>query len=331
MELRWPWVLVVVPIVVLVAVVWWSRRPRRVVPTDALRMAHVARLRSLPRYRQLRRRRLVGAVWLTVGTLLALAGTTLLVARPQEVRTERVERSRDVMLCLDASGSMDPFNERVVAEVRRVLDRLAGARAGLTIFSGGALTIVPLTDDLGAVEDQLVLAQRNFFLEGYDFVAGIDLDSSTRASLLGDGIASCVERFDRLDEDRARSILVTSDNDPAGRPVYSVAEGAELAADKGIVVHAVASPRTADGAATVEFEDAATATGGTFATLGEDGSAEAIVERIEAQEARRTRLPPREVVTDAPGPGTAVAAAGFGVLALGWVAQSARAVRRRRT
>lgn len=293
-------------------------------------VAHAARLRALPRYRTLRRRRQLAVAWLVVGALVALAGTTLLVARDQDVRVDRTSRERDVMLCLDASLSMRRDNARVVTQLARVLDGLSGARAGLTLFSGAAVTVVPLTDDLDFVRDELGRAAEAFRTGEFLYAAGIDLDRAPRASLAGDGIASCAERFDRLGQDRARSIIVTSDNDPFGRPVYSVAEGAERAAERDIVVHAIASGRT-EPAASDELEDAVTATGGSFARLDDDGTEAELVDRIEAQDARRTQVPPREVVTDQPRVGTVVTASGVGLLAVGWVVQAWVARPRRRS
>lgn len=328
MDLRWPWVLLAVAVGVALLLVWWSRRPARGASSDVIHVAHLDRLRALPRYRRLRRRQRLAVVWLVLGSLVAVAGTALLAARAQEVRVDRDSRERDVMLCLDASYSMRRDNARVVEQVRRVVEGLSGARVGLTLFSGAAVTVVPLTDDLDFVSDELARAQESFETGEFLYAAGIDLDRAPRASLLGDGIASCAERFDRLDQDRARSIIVTSDNDPFGRPVYSVAEGAQEAAGVDVVVHGLASARTRAGAAD-EFEDAVTAAGGSFATLDEDGTEAELVDQIEAQDARRTQVPPREVVTDDPELGTVVTASGVGLLALGWAAQGWSARRRR--
>lgn len=328
MELKWPLLVVILPAAVVVLVAWWSRRPRARPRLDALRMAHVARLRGLPRYRRLRRRRVVWSAWLALGALAACSGAILLAARPQHTRVERTERSRDVMLCLDASYSMNPYNERVVQQVQRVLGDLDGVRVGLTIYSGAALSLVPLTDDLDFVGRELAKAE-HAFLTGGIYVAGIDLDSDQRASLLGDGLVSCAQRFDRLDEDRARSIIVTSDNDPLGQGVYSVRQGAAYASERDIVVRAIASPSTAAGARTQEFEDAAIATGGTYAVLDDDGTAAQLVDRIEGQDSRRVQGPPREIVTESTGAGRAITALGVGILATGWLAQTAGARPRR--
>lgn len=331
MDLRWPWLAVALAGAVVVLLVWWSRRPRTSSAPDTLQMAAVARLRRLPRYRRLRRRALLLGTWTTIGALLTLTGAVLLAARPQDVRTERTERARDLMLCLDASASMDPYNERVVQQVRRVLADLDGGRVGVTVFSSTAVTLVPLTADLDYVGRVLEQAERSFANGSYLFVAGTELAQDDRASLLGDGIVSCAERFDRLDEDRARSMVVTSDNDPVGQPVYTVGAAAAFAAARDVVVHAIASPATEPGPPADDFKAAVVATSGLFATLDDDGTAGDLVDRIQAQEARREQVPPRRVVTEAPRAGTAVTTAGVGVLALGWLAQATFARPRRRS
>jgi Ca-activated chloride channel homolog len=320
-ELKWPWLLIAVPVVTLALLAWWSRRPKRRTTPDALLMAHVSLLRGLPRYRQLRRRRTLLLAWLTVGALITVVGAGLLSARPQQTRVELTERSRDVMLCLDASGSMDPFNERIVAEIQQLLDELVNARVGLTVFSGAAVTLVPLTDDLDYVQRELARAELAFLRGGLAYVAGVELDRDKRASLLGDGIASCAQRFDRLGEDRARSIIVTSDNDPLGNQVYSVGEGAAYAAERGIVVHAIASPATKSDGPAEEFQDAVIDASGSYATLDDDGSADELVAQIERRDERRVQGPPRTVVSESPRRGTAITLLGAGVLALGWLAQ----------
>ena len=325
MDLKWPALVVVLPALLLLLLVLWSRRPARGVTPGALHMAHVARLRTLPRYRRRLRRQTVLLAWMTLGCVLAAAGAILLAARPQATSYERTERQRDLMLCVDASRSMDDANGRVLAQVREVVADLGGGRVGLTVFSGASVTLVPLTSDLDYVQDVLLDAERYFedpTYDGYLVVAGIDLGRDPRSSLLGDGIVSCTQRFDDLESDRARSIIVTSDNDPLGEAVYSVQEGADYAADRDVLVHAIAVPQTRDEQLAVEFEDAVLSTGGTFATLGEDGTARALVERIEAQDGRRVTVPPRRVTTEAPRQGTWVATAGVGVLAVGWLAQA---------
>lgn len=330
MELKWPWLLAAVPVVTLVLMVWWSRRPRRVAGPDTLVMAHVSLLRSLPRYRRLRRRRTLLLAWLVVGALVTIAGAGLLSARPQQTRVEATAKSRDVMLCLDASGSMDRYNRRVVEQVQLLLDELVNVRVGLTVFSGTAVTLVPLTQDLAYVKDELVNAEQAFLRGGYIYVAGVELERDRRASLLGDGIASCSQRFDRPEEDRSRSIIATSDNDPLGEPVYSVGEGADYAAERDVVVHAIASPGTEDGDPAQEFRDAVVATGGTYATLDDDGSADELLAQIQRRDERLAEGPPRTIASESTHLGATVTAVGVGVLGLGWVAQ-AIAVRPRRT
>ncbi len=326
MDLRWPWVGLALVLVLLGLLVVWSRRPLHRSGPDTRHMAHASRLRGLPRYQRQLRRQSVLLAWMTLGSLVAATGAILLVARPQVVEPrEGTQRQRDVMLCLDASVSMYDDNEQVLAQARAVVADLRDARVGLTVFSGAAVTLVPLTSDLGYVDGQLELVEQSFRtggFGGYLAIAGIDLAGDPRSSLLGDGIVSCAQRFDDLDADRARSIIVTSDNDPMGQAVYSLQQGADFAGEHDVVVHAIAAPRVGDGARAAEFEDAALSTGGSFGILGQDGTARELVERIEGQDAQRVEVPPRQVVTESPRAGTWVATSGLGLLAIGWVCQA---------
>lgn len=330
LEPRWPWLLPVVAAVVLVLLAWWSRRgPSRPAP-GAVLVASAARLRALPRYRQLVRRRRAVAAVLTAGAVVATTGAAVLVARPTSVELVTGEgRSRDIMLCLDASQSMDDDNVAVVRAMRSVVDGLRGDRVGLTLWSSAAITVFPLTDDYPYVLAQLGLAEQAFRDGDEAFFAGVELPGS-RSSLIGDGLVSCVQRFDRPEEDRSRAVVLTSDNDPFGRPVYSLPEAARYATEREVQVYAVGAPVLAEedeGPARTELDAAVTSTGGTFAIVGADGATEDLVARIDELERTRTAQPTREVRRDDPSSGVVVAAAGAGLLGLAWLGEAVMAGR----
>lgn len=334
---RWPWLLLVLALLVLGLMVWWARARGRRATGPASYVAHATRLRALPRYQALVRRQVAIGLCLTAAALIACAGAVLLAGRVQERQTtEQTDRTRDIILCLDASGSMAEVDAQVLSEFRRIVTGLQGERVGLTIWSGVAITVFPLTDDYDFVLDQLSEAESAFGAGGiYSdeyvyFTAGTVIDWEVQ-SQLGDGLASCVQRFDRRDEDRSRAIVLASDNEPIGTGIYDVPEAAELAAEEDVVVHGIAAPTTAERpSAAREFEDAVTTTGGTFSLLGEDGSAATVIEAIGDLEAKEIERPPVVRVLDRPSLGTAVAGIGIGGLLVVWAVQALLVARSRR-
>ena len=340
-ELKWPWLvlLLVLLLVVLLAAwvrVWWRRHP-----PGASYVAHAARLRALPRYRTLvQRQRLLGGFG-SVAALVACTGAIVLGGRVQETQVmERDESTRDIVLCLDASGSSAPWNGDVADEYRDIVEGLDGDRIGLTIWNNVAINRVPLTEDYVVVLDQLDQADSAF--EGYDpllpsqefedFTAGTFVeDGHDRSSLVGDGLVSCVQRFDRLDEDRGRALILATDGEQRGRGVFNLSEATDYAAEAGIVVHVISNPGEpglegdTDG-----LQAAAAETGGTYAQLGTGGSAAEVVEEINELEATKIERPPLVQTLDAPRTGQVIAGIGVGLLVLVWVVQGLIALAGRR-
>lgn len=335
-EFRWPWLLPVLALLVIGLLVWWARTRGRL-PAGAAYVAHAARLRTLPRYQALVRRRVVLGACLSIAALTTCAGAIVLSGRVQERQTmEQNDRTRDIMLCLDASGSMAEVDAQVLREFRTIVDGLQGERVGLTIWSGVAITVFPLTDDYDFVVEQLTQAESAFGTGGiYSdeyavYTAGTVVDWAVQ-SQLGDGLASCVQRFDRRDEERSRAIVLASDNEPIGEGIYDLAGAAEFAAQEDVVVHGIAAPATAERPSALRlFEDAVQGTGGTFALLGADGSAAAVVEAIGRLEAREIDRPPLVQVLDRPTLGTVITGIGVGGLLAVWIAEGVLAVRSRR-
>lgn len=334
---RWPWLLPVLVLAIVALMVWWARSRPRGAATGASYVAHAARLRALPRYQALVRRQVVLGACLTLAALVTCAGAIVLAGRVQERQTTaQNDRTRDIILCLDASGSMAEVDAQVLAEFRRIVTGLQGERVGLTIWSGVAITVFPLTDDYDFVLDQLSEAENAFGAGGIysddyaHFTAGTVIDWEVQ-SQLGDGLASCVQRFDRRDEDRSRAIVLASDNEPIGEGIYDLPAAADVAIDEDVVVHGIAAPLTADRpSAAREFEDAVVRTGGTFSLLGEDGSAATVIDAIGDLEAKEIERPPLVQVLDRPSLGTAVTGIGLAGLVGVWIAQGVLALRTRR-
>lgn len=314
MEVRWDWLLWLLILVVVAGLVLWVRPWRKGrMPQHGVLVAHTERLRRTPRFQTLLRRQLVVTLLRTSAVLLLLAGTTLLSARLVSVTTDQPEvNNRDIMLCLDVSGSMTTYDAEVVKEFNSIVSGLDGERIGLTIWNGTAVTVFPLTDDYAFVTDQLDEAYEAFTNFDYDYIAGTSVDFE-HASQVGDGLVSCVQRFDRPQDQRGRAVVLATDNDVQGPPVYELPEAADFAAEEDVVVYGLGTPlMTIEDKA--EFEQAAETTGGQMQVMGVDGSTESIVAGIEGLETARIKKPPQPLRLDEPATGAALM--GFGVLLL---------------
>lgn len=311
-----PWLLpVVLALVAGAALAGWlrGRRARRDGVTPVANSAYV---RTLPSYgRRLRTLRLGLALAAAALSVTALA-TASLTARPvdRDVRSE-VLATRDIVLCLDVSGSMIELDSQVVATFSRLVESFEGERIALHVWNNTTRTVFPLTDDYALVKAELDAAARvlDFDLDAwlYDPVALADLErfltgtvslSDQASSLVGDGLASCALAFDDADSPRSRSIVLATDNLVLGTPIYSLRAAAELAAERDITVHGLyASMGDVDSdLAREEMEEIVTAGGGLFFEADDPAAVERIIEEIGAHEAVELDATEELVLTDRP-------------------------------
>jgi len=322
-----------VPLVALVVVgvaAWlylrWRRRERARLRRLGTPVAHSERLTGLPVYRRLVRRyrallavALVGVVALSgIGVLLASRVSSTEVVEPQSYK-------RDVILCLDVSGSMTEVDAQIVDTFAQLAQGLDGERIGLSLFDSSSVTAFPLTDDYDFVTEQLEQYRASFDSAGEDgtrYWSGTDLGQG--ASLIGDGLASCVLGFDGGSEStRPKSVVLATDNYVNGQALLTLQEAGDLAAERDVRVYALnpadySTDAVADEVAG-ELRDVAEATGGEYYPLEASTTVADVIERIDEREAGLFTGARRLVVTDHP-QGLAVAAllVALGSFALLW-------------
>ncbi|WP_159830037.1 vWA domain-containing protein [Arthrobacter sp. 9AX] len=284
---------------------WAALRPGRRNNARRRPAAHVERLTQLPEYQAaLRRyRRWLAVATIACGTLLA--STLLAAARPVGIDTINPEQhNRDIVLCLDASGSMSSADAEVVDVFARLAADFKGERIGLTIFDSTAIQVFPLTDDYEYARDQLTLARDAF--NGKPGTSGF-LDgtwSGRGSSLIGDGLASCVTSFPPGREQRSRSVVLATDNFVSGDPIMTLQEAAGLAKERAVRVYAL-HPGDLDygpdahqpGA---QLRAAAELSGGAYHALDNPEAVPGIVQAVQATEATALGGAPRAVATEVP-------------------------------
>lgn len=298
-DLRWTWLAVLLAVTVP-ALVWLSVRRHRAPEAEGLLVAHAARLRTLPRYRELARARMLWTVAQLAAAGLVLLGGILLAARPTSAQTEDPPATPgDLVICLDLSPHLRPTGTAVLAQVRRQLGSLVDGRVALYGYQSTTAELMPMTDDHGFVRSRL--ADTITALSGLGGGAG-------GTGNTGDGLVSCARHFDRLDDERGRSVLLVSDGRAGRGSLHTPAEAGEYAAAHDVVVYAIA-PARAGGAAGLKA--VARMTGGRTLTLSPRATQQVL-------ELERDRLdePPAAVRRDAPVPATVLVFVGLaGLLA----------------
>jgi Ca-activated chloride channel family protein len=149
--------------------------------------------------------------YLRLARVLSLGLLGLCLAQPQFGRVERQTWSEgiDIVLVLDLSDSMrtpDFMPNRLVVSkevVRQFVSRRDGDRLGLVVFATEALTISPLTLDIGAIDS---------FIDRLDF--GI-IDGNSTA--IGMGLAAALNQLRQSDSKSRVVLLLTDGENNAGR------------------------------------------------------------------------------------------------------------------
>lgn len=298
---RSAWLGALAVVVALAVAAWWRRRSRRARVRawgDDVPVANVAHAVADRHFRRaLRRYRSVAGAELVMLSVTGLAATVLAMRPLTEQSREVTSLNRDVMLCLDVSGSMKELDESLLRRFVDISAGLPGDRIGLTIWNGAAITVFPLTDDADYVTTMLEYAVDQLNRGARTFVLGTEEGGS---SLIGDGLASCVMRFDRPDEERARSVVLATDNALAGDPIVSLDEAAHLAAERGIRVYAIAVDGHITDYDAEELAAATAVTGGAYLTTADEKAVDRVVSSIAEMEATQLDRPPEVVRDDRP-------------------------------
>lgn len=319
------WWLALALLVLAALAVFVFRRPRRT--KSSLPVAHSGRMTSLPGFRRAMRRKMMTTIAFLGVIALTGLGALAGVARPAWIETVNPEKKlRDVMLCLDVSGSMLGYDADLLAAYQELVDRFDGERIGLTVFNATAVAAFPLTDDYDMVQNYLEDAEEGFRTwgsQGTDYSWSTSPPNIGGSSLIGDGLVSCVDNFDRKDEDRSRSIVFATDNMLAGEPLFELNEAADIAVDAKVRVYSLSPPSILATTQTQELKSVSDRTGGKQFDMGSATTIDRIVSEIQSQEAQNTPGRSYTIVHDMPAAPLLIAVFGLiGVFVLAWRVRS---------
>jgi Ca-activated chloride channel family protein len=320
MVMMHPWaVWVVLGVVVVLGVLgWFARRPKPDQRTVTW-IANSGYLTSLRSYRTRLSRYRLGLTAVALVLLGATAATAMLAGRPvhREVRSE-ILATRDIVLCLDVSGSMIEYDTEIVEKFLELLPSFNGERIALSIWNSTTRTVFPLTDDYALVEEELRHAAEALdfdvdSLEDYsydpaaldrlvNFLVGTEGMGQSASSLVGDGLASCALSFDEQETERSRSIILATDNEVFGNQIYTLPEAADLVAERGITLHGFYAGMVTSSSAAQEkeYREAVERHGGLFFASDDPDAVAGIIDDISSQQAVDLEADPEVLITDRP-------------------------------
>ena len=234
LQFEHPWLFL---LLLLQPLVWWLSPPYKE-QREALQIPYLLRLANLTRQTPskaavvLRRHRVLVFLLPLWWVLIVVA-----LARPVWLADpiEKTESTRDLMLLVDLSGSMetedfkDPRGQRIsrLDAVKGVLDefieRRKSDRLGLIVFGNEPFLQVPFTRDHDVVRTLLGQTRTK--------MAGVQ-------TAIGDAIGLALKHFESSTSEHRVVVLLTDGNDTGSK--VPPRKAAEIASQRGIIIHTVA-------------------------------------------------------------------------------------------
>ena len=316
--MRFWWLIPVVLAVVAVATVvgWLLARRAGVRSGKKGWVANTGYLRGLPKYQALVRRTRASLAIAFVCFLIAVIATSVSAGAPVDryVKHDK-SASRDIVLCLDSSGSMLPYDSKIGGAFRQIISHFEGERISLQLWDAYSMTMFPLTDDYDMATDVLQdmsdtidtgLIQVGGKISGtrelFEYLEPVLDENQEVSSLVGDGLASCIMGFDHNDKQRSRTILLATDNEVYGSGVYDLSEAIEFAKKQGVTVTALyPGSDTNLGYQAQQLRDEVRKTGGDFYDASSPSAVDSVVRQIEAEQKEELDSAGKMIETDRPG------------------------------
>ena len=313
----WLFLIPIIAIIIISAVSYIRFRKhllRRNKKEKVALIAHTNFIRNLPEYKAAKKHYNSMLCLLVALFSIATGSISIVASRPINVTESKAElENRDIMLCLDVSGSMSSNLDDLLSYFIELVSDMEGERFGITIFDGIYVTLSPLSTDYAAIIDILTDIRENFrvFSIGLYSTQGLNQYSSSE---IGPGLVGCVTAFDKLGEaERSRSIILATDNGASPTQAVTLKQAANYAKSYDITVYGLNTwdYRTQEeidngggyeSKSVKEFRESTLLTGGSYYAFGPnaDLSAKHIVDQILAQEAARYEGAGQIVRTDTP-------------------------------
>ncbi|WP_311245761.1 VWA domain-containing protein [Microbacterium sp. WCS2018Hpa-23] len=291
----------VVIVAIVVGVIVGLRSGAKTEEHERARVARAERLRALPTFRTALNRRVLALSGILLLGVVAALSAGVVSARPMSSQTiQPVNTSRDIMLCLDVSGSMKEVDVEVLTVFEELLKDFEGERIGLTIFNSSPVQIFPLTDDYEFIRGHLQRIREGFDANEPVPEHWVGTLNGNGASLIGDGLAACTMAFDHPDDERSRSIIFATDNEINGASIVTLDEAAAYADSIDVRVFALNPVQGKDADVSAELTKAAEATGGAAYGLRDTTTVSDIVDQVQEQEATELKGQAQVVWTDTP-------------------------------
>ena len=311
MVLRYPIMLIIGVIVVIL--VFLLTKSKKKIYKQGSKIANTHFIKNTPYYqKKIKQYKML----LLVSKLLCLFIIFLsfyLLARP--FTTDKIDKrkySRDIILCMDISASVDNLNYELVDNLKNTVKSLKGERFGISIFNTTSVTLVPLTDDYEYVISVLDQIKKSIDTRySYDFMAEDYLYNSdyiisgtiegweeNGSSLIGDGLATCIFNFSKSDEQRTKIIIFSTDNDLQGTPLLTLDQAAEISKRKNVIVYGIGNYDIIEENKN-EFKNAILKTGGSF-YLSNTQSVKKIVDNIESTSKSLIKIDSKKYKIDDP-------------------------------
>lgn len=276
MELRYNWVFII-GIILLVSISCLKFNKKSNKFQSGRKIANTKYVKENKEFKKIEKKYKFYYYLVMILFIMSVLLSILLLSRPTSVeKVKENEYARDIFLCMDVSMSVVELNGKIVDNLKDTVKNLNGERFGISIFNTSSVTLVPLTNDYEYLLDILdkisVSIDANLntdfssLTEAEYIMAGtLDGNEQYGSSLVGDGLASCVNSFSDLDTDtgRTRIVIFTTDNDVAGTPVFTLEEAAKFAKKNNVVVYGVATENITPANLSV-FENSVNITKGKF-------------------------------------------------------------------
>ena len=321
MKYSWLFIFPIFAIIAIVAYSIYHRKTGQQKIKKSVLISHSKKIRALPEYEKASKKYHILLCVAAVALVFSIASITITASRPISVDTiEPDYETRDIMLCIDVSGSQATEIANVVLYFSNAVGRLKGQRIGVGVFAEKATILSPLTNDYVMVENllkELVSLYRAKEPGATGEYNKSLIDNLGSTSAIGSGIINCASGFDKLTEDgRAQSMIVATDNlqnvdgvtaEQAGN--YLARYGITLYAIDTIDANEVAVGGVYDPAnRAAGLRRAAAATGGLYYNLPTQGiNGEQAAESIMKQEAAKHENVAQFIQTDSPKISTALA------------------------